>query len=155
SFRKIASSIAGYPNIAFTRPIKIAPNSLEAGRRINEVLFRSHVRKAALEMGMTNPLLWLNPHSAVHMAGRMGESGVIYDITDDWTLASFSPRDQKLISCQDLELCKRADLVVVCSEALEVSRKKIARRVALIPNGVDVDHYSKVTEKREERERRW
>jgi hypothetical protein len=55
-------------------------------------------------------VLWLNPHDAVHMAGRMGEKAVIYDITDDWALASIPAQEKQLIQAQDELLCKKADL---------------------------------------------
>jgi hypothetical protein len=42
----------------------------------------------------------------------MGEKAVIYDITDDWALASIPPQEKQLIQAQDELLCKKADLVV-------------------------------------------
>jgi glycosyltransferase involved in cell wall biosynthesis len=139
--------VPGYPNITVTRPLKFAPNTLSAGRHLNERMFRSHVRRVATSIGMKKPLLWLNPHSAVHMAGLMGESAVIYDITDDWILASCSPREKQLIQEQDRHLCQRADLTVVCSAALHESRKAASKRILLLPNGVNLKHYQQVDEK--------
>jgi glycosyltransferase involved in cell wall biosynthesis len=97
------------------------------------------------EVGIRQHLLWLNPHDAVHMAGRMGERAVIYDITDDWALASGSRQEKQLIQQQDYLLCEKADLVVVCSHALEQSRKPLAKRILLLPNGVNVEHYQNVS----------
>src|SRR5260221_5390437 len=108
----------GLPNITVTRPLKLAPNSLLAGRKLNEALMRRHVRTVAQQIGLQNPVLWLNPHYAVHMAGRLGECGVIYDITDDWMTLTQSEALQKLIAVQDAELCCRADAVIVCSQRL-------------------------------------
>jgi teichuronic acid biosynthesis glycosyltransferase TuaH len=144
--RPTPRTVPGLPNITVTHPLKLFPNSLEVGRRLNEALARSHVQQAARELGIRYPLLWLNPHSAVHMAGRMGEAAVVYDITDDWTLASFPERESRLIQAQDRALCRRADLVVVCSEALRESRRPLCRRLLLLPNGVDAEHYREVSE---------
>ncbi len=135
------SAVPGYPNIIVTRPLKVAPNTLRGGRRWNERLFRGHVRKVAQQLSMQRPLLWLNPHDAVHMAGRMKERAVIYDITDDWALASFSQREKQLIQAQDRQLCRRADLTIVCSQALYDSRQTLSKSLLLLPNGVDVAHY--------------
>jgi len=75
----------------------------------------------------------------------MGESAVVYDITDDWALVpSFSEKERNLIARQDRRLCARADLVIVCSEALERSRIPRSKRVLLLPNGVDAAHYAGV-----------
>jgi hypothetical protein len=134
-------AVPGYANIHVARPLKLVPNSLPGGRRLNDALARSYVQRAMKEVGIREHVLWLNPHDAVHMAGRMGEKAVIYDITDDWALASIPPQEKQLIQAQDELLCKKADLVVVCSQALEKSRKAISKRLLLLPNGVNVEHY--------------
>ena len=135
--------VPGLPNITVTHALKLFPDTIPVGRRLNERMARSHIRAEARKLGIQNPLLWLNPHSALHMAGRMGESGVVYDITDDWAEApSFSERERKLILRQDRALCARADLVIVCSESLESSRRPHSRRILLLPNGVDCEHYA-------------
>ncbi len=100
----------------------------------------------ALE-GSDSELLWINAHDAVHLVGRMGESKVIYDITDDWTKFSHftdRPALRRLTIAQDARLCQLADDVIVCSQALYDSKKELARRLHLIPNGVDAAHYAAV-----------
>lgn len=137
--------VAGIPSITALKPLKLLPNSLGAGRLFNEAHTRRQVRAAARRVGMgPRPLLWLNPHSAVHMAGRMGEAAVVYDITDDWTLASFPEPESARIREQDAELCTRADLVVVCSRSLEESRRARSRALLHLPNGVDLAHYAQI-----------
>nr|MDQ2688134.1 hypothetical protein [Armatimonadota bacterium] len=135
------------PNITVTVPPKLLPNTLALGRRFNEALMRSHISGAAGRLGQRSPLLWLNPHSAVHMAGRMGESAVVYDITDDWISPTQAPAVAALIKSQDAALCARADAVIVCSEKLFEMKHALARRLFLIPNGVDAAHYASVLNK--------
>ncbi|HVF09407.1 MAG TPA: glycosyltransferase [Abditibacteriaceae bacterium] len=137
-------SVADFPNITVTRAWKLLPNSLPGARRFNEGVMRRHVRAAAGHIGIKQPILWLNPHHAVHMVGRMNERAVIYDITDDWALASGSPTKKQLVEKQDRQSCQAADLVVVCSEALEQSRRELCKNILLLPNGVDVTHYKNV-----------
>jgi glycosyltransferase involved in cell wall biosynthesis len=134
----------GFDNITLTRPLKLAPASLPWGRCMNEAIVRRHVRRVAQEIGIRDPVLWLNPHSAVHMAGRMGERAVVYDITDDWTSLSQSPRLTRLTRAQDAALCRRADAVIVCSQRLLEMKQSLAANLHLIPNGVDVDQYQRV-----------
>jgi len=136
--------VAGYPNITFLRPLKLFPNTLRWGRLANEALFRRQVNQAARALGLRRPTLWLNPHSAVHMAGHMGEARVIYDITDDWSSLTQSPALMQLTLNQDAALCKRADAVLVCSERLYEMKKSLTQNLHLIPNGVDAAHYAKV-----------
>ena len=138
-------SVPGYSNITVTHALKLCPDSVPAGRRINESMARRHILGVAGRLGMKSPLLWLNPHSALHMAGAMGERGVVYDITDDWASApSFSEHEMNLIIQQDRALCERADLVIVCSEALHASREGRCKRILLLPNGVDCEHYAAI-----------
>jgi len=137
-------AVPGLPNITLTRPVKLLPNTLAAGRRLNEALFRAHVRRAAARSGLSDPVLWLNPHSAVHVAGRMGERNVVYDITDDWTTLTQSPALAKLTIDQDAALCRRADAVLVCSERLFEMKRGLTTDLHLIQNGVDAAHYARV-----------
>jgi len=141
-----AWSPAGLPNVTVTRPLKLLPDTLPTGRRINQWMARRHVRRAARQLALREPVLWLNPHSAVHMAGQMAERAVVYDITDDWMTLSQSPRLQRLIRRQDAALCRRADAVIVCSQRLFDLKRDMARKLHLIPNGVDAEHYRTVLE---------
>ena len=136
--------VPGYPNVTLLHPLKVFPNTLSWGRRANEVLARRQVQRAARTLGITRPLLWLNPHSAVHMAGRMGERAVVYDITDDWISPIQTGRMRRLITAQDAALCRRADAVIVCSQKLLDMKRPLARRLFLVPNGVDTNHYRTV-----------
>jgi len=135
------------PQITVTRPLKLMPNTLRAGRRFNEAMMRRHVADAVRAHGLRDPILWLNPHSAVHMAGQLGESAVVYDVTDDWISLTQSPAVAKLTEEQDWALCARADAVIVCSSHLYAIKKDLARNLHLIPNGVDLDHYAHIADR--------
>lgn len=138
------NTVPGYPNISVLHPLKLFPNTLTLGRRLNEWIARRQIAQAAAKLGLNKSILWLNPHSAVHMAGRMGESAVIYDITDDWI--SLTQRDwlRRLTIAQDAALCRRADAVVVCSQTLFDLKRGVAENLHLIANGVDAAHYTRV-----------
>lgn len=156
--RPVMRHPAGFPTITFCRPFKLLPTSLAVGRNVNDWLFRRTVRAAARRLRMHRPVLWLNPHYALHMAGHMGESQVIYDITDDWTELSQEPFLKTLTIAQDAALCRRADHVIVCSQHLYQAKRPLARHLHLIPNGVDAAHYRSVPDRREplpEEARKW
>ncbi len=137
-------TVPGFPNIFVTRPPKLLPNSFAWGRCFNDLLARRHITRVARRIGLRNPALWLNPHYAVSMAGRMGERAVIYDVTDDWTAFAGSQRERRLVKQQDAQLCRVADAVIVCSSRLLSMKRELAGSVHLIPNGVDVGHYRSV-----------
>jgi glycosyltransferase involved in cell wall biosynthesis len=153
--RNVTWTVPEYPNITVTRPLRFAPDTYAWGRACNQLTLRRHVRKAARQAAIRTPLLWLNPHYAVHMAGKMGEAGVVYDITDDWTLFPQPEALKRRVEAEDRELCRKADLVVVCSEALRQSRSACARRLLLLPNGVDPDHYRHIADGLLSRSGKW
>lgn len=138
------ASVPGLPNITITRPLKLLPNTLGWGRRINEALFRAHVNRAALRLGIKCPLLWLNPQTAVHMVGKMGEQSVVYDITDDWTALTQTQALKRLTVAQDQELCGLAETIFVCSEHLFAIKRDLARNLHMVSNGVEAEHYERV-----------
>jgi teichuronic acid biosynthesis glycosyltransferase TuaH len=145
-FRASTYPVEGLANVTVTHPLKLLPDSIGWARRINAAMFRRHVRKVATGLGMKRPLLWLNPHSAVHMVGQMNESGCVYDVTDDWTALSQSEALRLRIVEQDAELCGRASAVIVCSKRLYELKQGMARRLFLIENGVHAEHYAEVLE---------
>jgi glycosyltransferase involved in cell wall biosynthesis len=106
-----------------------------------------HIARLARKCGLRDPLLWLNPNDAGHLIGRLsvGERGVVYDITDDWELAAPDAATRQSIAARDRRLCRRADLTVVCSQALFESRQTAARRLLLLPNGVEAEHYAEAS----------
>jgi glycosyltransferase involved in cell wall biosynthesis len=144
-FRSPVARVPGLPNITTTRPLRVGLERFGWGIWLNQLITRRHVRGLSRQLGLDRPLLWLNPHYAVHMAGRMGESAIVYDITDDWI-----ERDQpawlaEQVRRQDAELCRAADAVIVCSQRLFETRQPLAAgKLHRIPNGVDAEHYRQV-----------
>ncbi len=143
-FAAARTEVPGLPNITITRPLKLLPNSIGFCRWFNEWMARRHVRGAAKAAGLENPVLWLNPHNAVSMAGKVGERAVIYDITDDWTELPQSRGAMRLTARQDARLCLVADAVIVCSDDLLKKKRALSGNVTLIPNGVHAAHYERV-----------
>ncbi len=139
--------VPDHPNITVTTPLRVFPERYDWGRRGNEWITRRHLRKVAASLGLRAPVLWLNPHTAVHLLGTLGESAVVYDITDDWEEMNQPPALKAAIKAQDARLGTGADAVIVCSQALLAAKTaKFRRPVHLIPNGVDAAHYRSVTD---------
>jgi teichuronic acid biosynthesis glycosyltransferase TuaH len=131
------------PNIWSMNVPKVVPNPVPGGRRLNEIAAIKAVKKAAGQLKMEQPLLWLNPNESAFYIDSLGEKGVVYDITDDWELAEVDPARRKWMSDLDRALCRRADLTIVCSDALYESRESQAKRLMLLYNGVEFEHYAK------------
>ncbi len=123
-----------HPRIHVLRPRKWLPRVL--GGFADRSLERQ-VLDAIGEIGLERPLLWVNDAGFAQFAVRTGWP-LLYDITDDWQLASLAPRHlHRLVADEEL-LLDRAGAVVVCSPALARTRGR-NRPVELIPNAVDVE----------------
>ena len=118
-------------------PTKVLPRIV--GPFADRGLIRQ-VRRAVLDLGFSRPTLWINDSTYAAALGTVAWPAV-YDITDDWLLLESTSRRQlaRLRRREDL-LMTHAATVVVCSPALAASRGA-RREVAVIPNGVDVEHF--------------
>ena len=74
----------------------------------------------------------------VDMVGKFNEKLLCYHIDDDY--AKISGNNKSLI-LKAIDLMKKADIVFVHSKELMNIKKKYARNIHWIPNGVDFEHY--------------
>jgi len=118
------------------RPLKALPRRLGS---FSDDLLLHQVRLAVRRLGFARPTLWINDVTYAPLIRSTGWPA-LYDITDDWLLAPFAARELERLRRLDKLALEQADEVVVCSEALAVSRSE-TRATTLIPNGVDVGHF--------------
>lgn len=125
-------------------PPQPLPNTLAPFRWINERVECWSLNRALRQMKMQRPLLWINNHWAAHVVGQLGESALIYDITDDWLVWERTPSRRQRLQRADTLLCERADATIVCSPQLLERKRDKARHLYLVPNGVDAQHYARI-----------
>jgi teichuronic acid biosynthesis glycosyltransferase TuaH len=143
-FERSTNSVPNLQNITVTRPWRIGPETYDWGLKWNELLYRRHLRGLVRKLQLRDPLLWINSHGAHFLPDYIPHSGLIYDITDDWTTSSQSEIDRRRTVAADAALCQRADATIVCSERLHELKRDLVSNLYLIPNGVDAAHYSTV-----------
>jgi glycosyltransferase involved in cell wall biosynthesis len=118
------------------RPLKALPR--KAGP-LTDASLRGQVLVTARLMRFSRPTMWINDVTYAPLI-ETTDWPSLYDVTDDWLLAAFAAREvERLRRLDDLAL-DFAGEVVVCSQALADSRGA-RRKVSLIPNGVDVEHF--------------
>jgi len=135
--RPVARPIESLPGVTAVRTVQWTPQRLSpwfAPRSGRSVV------RAGRDLRFEKPVLWINNHSLARFALGTGWQ-VVYDITDDWLLADVAPAKRRRAELDDRLLMRGADAVVVCSPALAASRGA-QRDVTLIPNGVDVAHFT-------------
>jgi len=123
-----------HPRVHVLRPRKWLPRSLGplAGRALGR-----QISRAAHDLGLIDPLVWINDASYAEFALSTGWP-TVYDITDDWLLAQNTPRQLARLRADEALLLAHSGAVVVCSPELARTRGE-SRTVDLIPNGVDVN----------------
>jgi teichuronic acid biosynthesis glycosyltransferase TuaH len=127
-----------HPQVHVLRPRKWLPRSL--GPASDRLLGRQ-VARAADQVGLHEPLLWVNDAAYARFSVASGWP-IIYDVTDDWLLAPLAPRQRDRLRADDALLVARSDAVVVCSPDLARSRGR-TRAVDVIPNGADVERFGR------------
>ena len=133
----IPSPLPHNSNILITRPLKLFPESFASGRAFNRLLLHRHLHRALQLLSFNSPILWINDHSTFHLVHHLGESAVIYDITDDWISLNQLSEKRERTRREDAALCKIADQVIVCSKQLYHLKSAFTDKLALIQNGVN------------------
>lgn len=101
------------------------------------------VLAAGARLGFERPVLWVNDSMYADTVAST-DWGSVYDITDDWLLGSGPEREMERQRRNDAAMLRLASEVVVCSPALEESRRRV-RPVHLVQNGVDAEHLRAAT----------
>jgi glycosyltransferase involved in cell wall biosynthesis len=121
-------------------PLVLPAHRSRRVRRLNVTVLRSLVRRAMRRGGVRDPILWAyNPHAHA-LAGSLGESLVVYHCVDD--VAAQEGVDAASFAQAEAELARRSHLVIVSAPPLvEHMRRQGARRVVLMTNVADVEHF--------------
>lgn len=98
------------------------------------------IRRAIGQMGMTRPVMLSTVPTAADYVGRLGESLVVYYITDDFSL--WPGGDAEAIRRQDRELTAAADVLFPCNATLDASHRTPHARSVLLPHAVDLEHFA-------------
>lgn len=114
------------------------------GQAVNSRLLRFHIRHAMRKLGFRRPLSWVFNPAAGIIAGKLGESAIIYYCVDEYTAFSGVPRAN--LGHIEERLLRRSDLVIVSAEALLESKAKFNPNTKLIRHGVDFAHFRKALE---------
>ena len=128
--------VPGHDRLWRLRPVKVVPRV--AGPLADRLLVRT-IQRAAARLGFVHPVAWINDATYATLLDSVSWPAV-YDVTDDWLLASLTPRQRARLRACDRRLLDDAAAVVVCSPALAASRRDTAQLV-VIPNGVDIEHF--------------
>jgi glycosyltransferase involved in cell wall biosynthesis len=100
------------------------------------------VRKAAHEIGITKPVLWISRPELLRAVGRFGESLSIYHIVDEYGgYTKQNATSRQLLWQDEQSLMDAVDMSIAVSPELIDSRRGPGRDVVLIENAVDAEKF--------------
>jgi glycosyltransferase involved in cell wall biosynthesis len=143
--RKVGQIFRGITNprknlYVLTPPVLPLPGSAIA-KRINRRLLIARIRSALKRVGSGPVQVWSFTPDISYLLGYFGEEKVVYYCVDDH--ASFSGYDAEQVRRDEEDLCRRADLVVTTSRALQEAKAPLNPNTILVTHGVDYEHFSK------------
>ncbi|MEP6946322.1 MAG: glycosyltransferase [Acidobacteriota bacterium] len=125
-------------NIFVLNPLAFPSYGNQAILSVNQRFLASQVRKAMRGLGMKDVVNMVFNPAAGMIAGRLGESELIYYCVDEYT--AFTGASNGLKAIED-DLFKRADLVVVSAENLLDKKRHFNVNTHLIRHGTDWRHF--------------
>ena len=117
-----------------------APNSRWA-RRTNRRLLTAQLRRALRRLDAGPVQVWSFAPDIAYVLDGLDVEKVVYYCVDEFS--QFAGYDAQQVRADEAELCRRADLVVTTSEALQQAKRPLNRNTILVPHGVDYEHFAK------------
>jgi len=126
------------PNIFVLNPLAFPSYGNRSILKVNQAFLASQVKKAMGRLGFKNAVNMIFNPAAGMIAGRVGESEIVYYCVDEYTAFTGASRGLKQI---EDDLFRRADLVVVSAERLFESKKHLNPNTVVIRHGTDWRHF--------------
>ncbi len=125
------------PNIFVLNPLAIPAYSNKTIVSLNQRVLVGQVKKAMRGLDFTNVLNMVFNPAAGMIAGKLGESGIIYYCVDEYTAFTGSSALREI----EEKLFRMAGLVIVSAEKLFASKKDFNPNTHIIRHGTDWRHF--------------
>jgi glycosyltransferase involved in cell wall biosynthesis len=108
-------------------------------RRLNRSILRWQIRRALKRIARGPLQLWSFAPDVAYLVDEFRPERVLYYCVDDF--ASFSGYDRDQVLRDEAALCRRADVVVTTSLALQEAKESLNPHTILVSHGVDYEHF--------------
>jgi glycosyltransferase involved in cell wall biosynthesis len=116
-------------------------------RAANTRLLTAQVGSLAKAKGLTRPILWIAIPTAVEMIGKLGESLVVYQVSDKYDANTMDhATDPQLIRRLHEQAIEQADIIFYSSRKLLSDATAGLDRSHLLEQAVDFEHWSRVSQ---------
>ena len=151
---RIKRKLGSYSKLARQTPegiTVVSPASLPffgtTARAVNRRLIGAQISRLAQARGLTKPILWIAIPTAADMIGTLGESVVIYHVSDKYDANTMDhATDPALIRRLHEQAIDAADLVFYSGRKLFTEATRGVERSHLLEQGVDYEHWRRVSE---------
>lgn len=126
-------------NIFVLNPLAIPAYGSKAIVAINQTFLIRQIKSAMRKLRFDNVVNMVFNPAAGMIAGKLGESEVIYYCVDEYTAFTGSAALKEI----EEDLFRRSDLVVVSAEKLYESKKQFNPQTHIIRHGTDWRHFRK------------
>lgn len=138
-FRKLASFLKGPKRVndglwVYT-PVVLPFPASKLATRINTWILRASIRLIRRRLKMKDFQLWVFIPTAGKYAGSLGESLLVYYVTDEYS--KFAYVDGSAVAAADEELTRRADVIFGTAQSLVDKRRAVNPRTYLARHGVE------------------
>jgi glycosyltransferase involved in cell wall biosynthesis len=136
--------------IIVVSPLTVPIYSNRLVRALNRWLLVAQIKALMIAYDLRRPVLWIAIPTAGEVVGRLGESALIYQISDKYDKNQMDhATSSKLIGEMHRALMERADLIYFSGRKLfneeRAAHPAIAKKAQLLEQGVDYDHFASAT----------
>src|SRR5919112_5818540 len=151
---RVARKLRSYAKLARTTEegiTVVSPAALpfygsRAARAANRRLLAAQVNLLARRRGLSRPILWVAIPTAAELIGRLGESLVVYHVSDKYDQNHMDHATDPAVVRRLHELAiDRADLVFYSGRKLFEEAARGRERSHLLEQAVDFEHWARVT----------
>ncbi len=136
--RESSHTYLPHNNFYIVNPYTLPAPSSRFARWIASQLLIFQILPVVKKANLTSPILWISLPTAVDVAGKLGDSALVYYCGDDFS--ALAGVDHKTVSKCEKELARRANIILSSSEKL--ARKFPPVRSYFLPHGVDYSLFS-------------
>lgn len=126
------------PNIFVFNPLAFPSYGNESIRRVNQSFLGRQLRRAMKGLGFRNTVNMVFNPAAGLIAGKLGESSIIYYCVDEYT--AFTGASPGLRQVEE-RLLQKCDLVIVSADKLFETKREFNSNTFIIKHGTDWDHF--------------
>jgi glycosyltransferase involved in cell wall biosynthesis len=135
--------------IIVVSPINFPFYSSRAGRAVNRFLLAAQIKLLMIAFDFRDPVLWVAIPTASDMAGRLGESALIYQVSDKYGAWLDDAGAKDAIAAMHESLLHRADLIYYSGRKLfeeeTAARVELRDKSKMLYQAVDFDHFASAT----------